>query len=146
VAHDLGLQDRIQFTGEVRYDDVGVLMSLATVFVLPSLHEPFGLVLLEALACGTRVVAANQGGPPSFVPQALRDTRDAILVPGLPSNHPSLPEAALFVRDLADAIFEQVSKPLSFEERMDIARAVRHLTWDAYVDKLLQAYQRVLAG
>jgi glycosyltransferase involved in cell wall biosynthesis len=146
VAHDLGLQDRIRFTGEIRYEDVGVLMSMATVFVLPSLHEPFGLVLLEALACGTRVVAANQGGPPSFVPQALKDTRDAILVPGLPSSPPSVPEAARFVRDLADAIVEQLSRPLSFDQRLAIARAVRHLTWDAYVDKLLQAYQRVLAG
>ena len=51
--------DRIVITGYVDYQDLPVLYSAASVFVFPSLYEGFGLPPLEAMACGTPVITAN---------------------------------------------------------------------------------------
>src|SRR5207253_7722354 len=48
-------------------EDLIALHSSATVFVCPSIYEPFGLVILEAMACGTAVVASRVGGIPEIV-------------------------------------------------------------------------------
>ncbi|MBC7785842.1 MAG: glycosyltransferase family 4 protein [Burkholderiales bacterium] len=60
-----GLQDVVRLLGF--RDDVSALMAAGDVFVLPSLSEPFGLVLLEAMALGRPVVATASGGPLEIV-------------------------------------------------------------------------------
>jgi glycogen(starch) synthase len=57
-----GLSDRIRFEGFVGEERLAALYAAAHVAVVPSLYEPFGLVALEAMACGTPVVAADTGG------------------------------------------------------------------------------------
>ena len=146
LIRDFGMQHCVLLTGEIRYEDVGALMNFATVFVLPSFHEPFGLVLLEALACGSRIVASDQGGPAQFVPLTLRDSRDAILVSGLPDVVPSASDAAKFIKDLAKSIDEQLAKPLLFEKRRAISESVHHLTWDSYVAVLQGIYHQLVFG
>ena len=96
LARSLRVEDRVYFTGAIAYEDIGPLMNLASVFVLPSYREPFGLVLLEALACGSRIVATDQGGPAEFVPNELKVSGDAILVPGLADADPDPPDSASF--------------------------------------------------
>ena len=59
--HRLGIGDRVDLVGWV--DDVRGLLADADVFVLPSLVEPFGIVLLEAMACGVPIVASRTDGP-----------------------------------------------------------------------------------
>jgi len=59
------------------HDDVASLMAAADVFVLPSLEEPFGLVLLEAMALGRPVVSTRAGGPIEIV----ADGQTGVLVP-----------------------------------------------------------------
>jgi glycosyltransferase involved in cell wall biosynthesis len=56
---DQGLATRVVRTGPIREADLPTIYSLAEVFVFPSLVEGFGLPALEAMACGTPVVAAN---------------------------------------------------------------------------------------
>jgi glycosyltransferase involved in cell wall biosynthesis len=56
----LGLKDRVIFTGYLDDQDVVALLNLATVLVLPSLMEGFGLPALEAAACGCPVVATRE--------------------------------------------------------------------------------------
>ena len=61
----LGLSDRVRFLGGQEY--VEEILPLADVFLLPSLHESFGLVALEASACRVPVVATSVGGTPEVV-------------------------------------------------------------------------------
>lgn len=65
-AEELGVADKVVFLG--RHDSVAELLSCADVFLLPSSKESFGLVALEAMACGAPVVASDVGGIPEVVP------------------------------------------------------------------------------
>lgn len=67
LAQGAGLADRVTFAGERPHEDVIRFMRAADVFVLPSLVESFGIVLLEAMSCGLPVVASNVMGIPSIV-------------------------------------------------------------------------------
>jgi glycosyltransferase involved in cell wall biosynthesis len=58
----------VRLIGRVAHDEVAEWMSAADVVCLPSLVEPFGQVLLEAMASERSVVATRSGGPPEFVP------------------------------------------------------------------------------
>lgn len=70
LVKDLGIQDRVHFAGWVSHDDLPVFYNLADLFVLPSLCEGFGIPLLEAMACGCPIVAANTCTPPEIVEEA----------------------------------------------------------------------------
>ncbi len=54
-----GLRSDIQVTGYVPFSDLPALYNLAEIFVFPSIHEGFGLPLLEAMSCGVPAVASN---------------------------------------------------------------------------------------
>src|SRR5262245_187037 len=58
----------VEITGRVPHDEVPRYLGEATVLCQPSLIEPFGQALLEAMASGRSVVATRVGGPPEFVP------------------------------------------------------------------------------
>ena len=64
----LGLQNHVQFLGFVSQAEVHALMEAADLFVLPSREEPFGIVLLEAMAHGLPIVASKVGGIPEVLP------------------------------------------------------------------------------
>jgi len=76
MASELGVGDRVHFVGRLSRRDVASAMSGATVFVMPSRLEPFGIVVLEAWRAGVPVVATNRGGAPEFVD----DGRTGVLV------------------------------------------------------------------
>ena len=76
-ARELGIADRVQFRGFVAEETKYQLLAAADLFVLPSLHEAFGIVYLEAMHCGLPVVATVPGGHEDF----LSDGRTGYLVP-----------------------------------------------------------------
>ena len=79
VVQALGLEALdVIFTGRVSEEDLVFLYNLCTLFVFPSLHEGFGLPVLEAMACGAPVIASNTSSLPEVVGNgdALFDPRD----------------------------------------------------------------------
>ncbi|MEM9565459.1 MAG: glycosyltransferase family 4 protein [Actinomycetota bacterium] len=71
LAHDeLGLR-RTHFLGPQPQPEIARLNALADLGVYPSRNEPFGLVFIEAMACGTPVIGADSGGPRDFVTDAV---------------------------------------------------------------------------
>ena len=76
LTRDLGLADRVTFAGKQPLPELVRLMQHSAVLVLPSRYESLGMVLIEALACGTPVVATRCGGPEEIV-----NDRVGVLVP-----------------------------------------------------------------
>jgi glycosyltransferase involved in cell wall biosynthesis len=82
-----GLEERVRFVGH--QDDIGPWVSGLDVLVNASAHEPFGLVVLEAMVLGTPVVAPNLGGPAEIIqdgesgwlvaPNQPKETAEAVL-------------------------------------------------------------------
>jgi len=72
LAAELGIADRITFTGMLRGDDVHRAFQQARVFVMPSVAEPFGLVALESLKNGTPVIVSKQSGVHEVLNNALK--------------------------------------------------------------------------
>ncbi|PSF36836.1 glycoside hydrolase [Aphanothece hegewaldii CCALA 016] len=62
IVQEMGLSEVTLFTGQVGHDLLPLYYSAADVCVIPSHYEPFGLVAIEAMACGTPVIASNVGG------------------------------------------------------------------------------------
>jgi glycosyltransferase involved in cell wall biosynthesis len=83
LTRDLNLGDRVRFLGELPRDETLAEIASARIFCLPSRREPFGLVLLEAMALGVPVVGSRVGG----IPEIIRSGIDGLLVePDSPSQ------------------------------------------------------------
>jgi glycosyltransferase involved in cell wall biosynthesis len=67
LATELGIADRVRFTGAYPHGDLPALMRGSDLFVLPSWDEAFGIVYLEAMASGVPVIAASDGGATDIV-------------------------------------------------------------------------------
>ena len=102
------------------------LLSHATVFACPSLYEPLGIVNLEAMACGTAVVASAVGG----IPEVVSDGKTGLLVP------PDDPEA------LAAALNALLGDPARAEAfgRAGRERAVAEFGWQAVAAQTADLY------
>ena len=129
---DRGLAGRVKLIPGLRADSPALVDAYhaADLFVLPSVHEPFGIVILEAWAAGRPVVASRVGGIPSFVEDGL----DGLLVES--------GDAAGF----ADAITACLSNP---DRAASLAKAGRdkaraRYSWDAVTGQLLDLYREVL--
>ena len=79
---ELGLGDVVTFLGRRAQETLHSYYSAADGVVMPSHHESFGMVALEAMACGTPVIATDVGG----LSQLVRDGETGFLVPGRDPN------------------------------------------------------------
>ena len=142
-------QLRAQRTGvvwvEQMLDRAAVIevLSAATVFVCPSVYEPFGLVNLEAMACEVAVVASAVGGIPEIVVEG-ETGRLVPLDPGAdgPAQGPG------YVRALAEAVNDLLRDP-PLARRMGRAgrrRVVERFSWSAVAQRTAALYREVLAG
>jgi glycosyltransferase involved in cell wall biosynthesis len=85
-AAELGIAERVRFTGYAADEDLPALLSGALAFIFPSLYEGFGMPVLEAMACGAPVLASNTSSLPEVAGDAalLADPTDsAALADGL---------------------------------------------------------------
>lgn len=76
LARRLGIANQVEFLGALNREQVLYEMSKTDIFVLSSNYETFGVVLIEALACGKPVIATDSGGPRYIV-----NNENGILVP-----------------------------------------------------------------
>jgi glycosyltransferase involved in cell wall biosynthesis len=128
LAHDVGVAGRVEFLGPVYGASKQELLARATLFVLPSLSENFGNVVLEALAMETPVVLSEHVGVASEVAAAGA----GIVLGG----------------DWAGPIARLLDAP---ERRAEMGRRGRHLVstrfaWPAVATQMESAYRRVLTA
>ena len=120
--------------------DMIQLLSHATVFVCPSLYEPFGLVNVEAMACGAPVVATATGG----IPEIVLDGVTGLLVPVPPVEGPGAVDARQrFAKDLAARVNELVADPATARRlgEMGRRRVTRHFSWPAIAHETVALYR-----
>ena len=77
IRRELGLGDLVIFVGSRAQEELPYYYSASEVCIMPSLYESFGMVALEAMACGTPVIASNVGG----LTYTVRDGETGFLVP-----------------------------------------------------------------
>lgn len=130
LVEKLQLSGRIYLIGRADRPRAVSLFQGCTLFVLPSRHEPQGIVSLEAMACAKPVVAARVGG----VPEIVLDGETGLLFPG--EDAPAL--AAALETLLADP--ERAAR-LGAAGR---ARAEARFTWARIADEYFEIYRQVL--
>ncbi len=114
------------------------LIGGATVFVVPSVYEPLGIVNLEAAACGTAVVASDVGG----IPEVVDDGRTGLLVRYDPDD------AVGFASGLAARMTELLTDP-ERAARMGAAgreRVLAEFGWPAIAQQTVEVYSTVLSA
>jgi glycosyltransferase involved in cell wall biosynthesis len=132
LVDKLNLNTRVHFYGVASRRQMAALLNSCALFVLPSLWEPFGIAILEAMACGKAVVASNCGG----IPEIVRDNETGVLVP--PGNTETLSQAITAL--LSDSARRQV---LGEKGR---AVALAEFGWDTVTNRYLQAFSMALAA
>jgi glycosyltransferase involved in cell wall biosynthesis len=115
-------RERVELAGSVPHDEIPGRIAQAHVVCQPSLLEPFGQAVLEAMACGRSVVATRIGGPPEFVPPeagVLVDPLDVDAVAAGLASAAALPRPNLVAHEAAEAhdVREQARKVEEVLER-----------------------------
>jgi len=126
-AKQLGIEEKVIFTGNLDNDALVACYSQALVFVFPSLYEGFGFPPLEAMACRTPVVAFDAATMPEVVGDG------GLLVPR--------DDGAAFFGALDRLVSDPVLRRQWGKKGEERARMFR---WDQSVEKHLEVYRRVL--
>ena len=126
----LDIEKDVKFEGPVPYSNMPKYYNHCDVFCYPTLGEPFGKAVIEAMACGKPVVATNVGGPAEII----QDRINGILVP--PANPEAM--AAKIIRLIGDE-----------NERRRIGRKAREavlqrFSWSVIAEQYHQLYSSIL--
>jgi D-inositol-3-phosphate glycosyltransferase len=129
LREQYGLQDLVAFLGKRSQDTLPYYYSAAEVVVVPSFYESFGMVALEAMACGTPVVASQVGGLAYLV-------QDGITGFTVPVDDPQA---------LADRLMQLLSNTaLRSSMAQQAFQYARGYAWEVIAQKLLQVYTDLL--
>ncbi len=126
ISRSLGMGGRITFSGSVKQERLPYFYSAADVCVIPSYYESFGLVALESLACGTRVVSTDVGDAKRIIRQG---------------------ETGYVVEDNEPGILaEKISLVLSAkdENTLSIRESVRRYEWSNIAAEIADEFHNVI--
>jgi 1,4-alpha-glucan branching enzyme len=126
----LGIENSVFFLGKVSADRLYSLYHGADVYVQPSLYEPFGIAILEAMSMGKAVVATCVGG----IPELIRNGVEGLLVE---------PGSSLQLTRAITDVFSDSSCKKRFGGNAR-KRVEREFTWEAIAKKTLEFYTNLL--
>ena len=130
AARAVGVEDICSFPGFVPDDELKGLLHEATVAVIPSLYEPFGIVALEAMAAGAPVLAAASGG----LVEVIDGTGAGVLYP---AGDPGA---------LSAALRRMLAQPDGLaEQQAAAAKLLEGYTWDAVAARTVPVYTAATA-
>lgn len=131
---ELGIQSRVNLHGRLPLAKCMELITTSDVYVMPSLRECGGLALLESMAIGLPVIAANWAGPAEY----LNDRCGILVEPSSPAG---------FVQGLAAAMIRLAKSPeLRYQLGKGAQQRVRmnYFDWDSKTDRVLEVLKETL--
>ena len=123
--------DSVEFLGTLNREQVVEQMQMCDCFVLPSRYETFGVVYIEAMACGKPVIAVANGGPDDFV----KDFNGMLIKPD--------------VEELTGTINKMIKrlKIYDYYHEEEISGYIKNLfSYDSIAGKLLEVYKSILTS
>lgn len=129
MVEELGIENFVIFLGKQDQKSLPYYYSAAEVVVMPSHYESFGMVALEAMACGTPVVASQVGGLAFLV----QDEETGFVVPG---NNPNI---------LADRLIRIIKNP-DLQQKMSKQSEIyaKQYAWEVISESIAKIYKEVL--
>jgi glycosyltransferase involved in cell wall biosynthesis len=126
IIREYKLSDKVVFTGFVREEEKLILYDISKIFFLPSIYEPFGIVILEAFARGKPVIAVNSDGPRFLIKQG----ENGFLV-----KYEDVESTAKYIRLLLKnkKLYRKIS-------RNNIKKA-KQFTWNKIAEKIIKVYE-----
>ncbi len=120
----IGLENYIILAGGRPHNEIPIWMNACDVFVLPSLRESFGVVQIEAMACGKPVVATKNGGSEEII---VNENIGYLIEPGNPN-------------ELAKGIIIALNKEWKPE---DIMEHVKQYDWNNIANEIIKIYKKL---
>jgi len=143
------LAPKVTLLGALSQEKLAKECKKAHIFVLPSFYEGLPLVLLEALACGCRVVITNLPGINDICPKEAVDTGLITMVPLPELIGPDVPKAEdlpRFIQNLRTAINEQINEARQQQTfcSLPLEETLQENTWERIFTRVMEVYQEVL--
>ena len=126
IIQELGMENKITLYGRANRDEVKKLLQRSDLFVLSSKHETFGVVLIEAMACGLPVISTRCGGPESII----KSSQLGLLV----NNKTDLSNALIYSRNNIE----------NYDANHIRQYAINNFSEKAICEKLDEIYNKVL--
>ena len=125
---------RVRFLGKLSQSELAAETNNSDVFVLPSFYEGLPLVIIEAMACGARVVCTDLPGIQPWINKALPDNGIVFVTPPEMQNEDEPLEESLprFEKELAEAILKAKREKTPDKEKLE------KISWDGLCERLVQ--------
>lgn len=130
IINEKGMQERVRIIGYVPDKLMAPYYRQAELFVLPSLFEPFGMTALEAMACGTAVVASKFGG----IKNVISTGENGILI------NPENPEE--FSNEMIALLKDKIKAKYIGQKGYETI--VKYYSWEAIAERHLAFYQKYI--
>ncbi len=133
----------VKFAGSVSQSELGDIFRKSDIFVLPSFYEGLGLVIVEALACGLRVVSTDFPGLKEWIGEEINQTGiiNYVQLPRLKNKDvPYEEDLPGFEKRFELALIEQIQNYLSEKQKPDLTEFLKDKSWEGIFNKIEQRF------